>query len=359
MKKFLASLLVAAAFVPASAQTEFRHIPFDQALAAAKAEQKLVFIDFFTDWCGPCKKMSTSVFPQQSVGDYMNATFIPVKYDAEKEGAELAKKYGIHSYPTYVITNDKGEEVTRFSGAMDGDRFLGKLQAQLDPELNPARIRERYESGDRTPQVVNAYAMQFMEQRKEKEGFEVIDNYWKSLSDADRLKHDNLFLFTTYTVDLDNERASFMKAARNEFAEADRKAIDKALGALLNNKLASYFSGYMWKEGKYDQAAFNTLKADIQDLGLNEDGKNQVMYDLIEKRPAVDDATYLAYCESRYDELDRQTRNLFVFNITRLLDTKNPEIGSAVSKFIRARLSEMTPMAIQLAGHTLNDIEGK
>ncbi len=78
MKKFIiASLLIGASALVAPAQTEFRHVSFEEALAAAKKENKLVFVDFFTTWCGPCKMMSNKVFPQKEVGDFMNAKFIP------------------------------------------------------------------------------------------------------------------------------------------------------------------------------------------------------------------------------------------------------------------------------------------
>lgn len=69
----------------ASAQTNFRDITFDQAIEAAQKENKLVFVDFYTDWCGPCKMMARDVFPQKELGDYMNDKFVSVKLNAEKE----------------------------------------------------------------------------------------------------------------------------------------------------------------------------------------------------------------------------------------------------------------------------------
>ena len=87
MKKVLTTLFVCAMGLTALAQTNFRSISFDEALKAAKKEKKLVFIDFYTDWCGPCKKMARDVFPQTMVGDFMNAKFVNLKLNAEQEGA--------------------------------------------------------------------------------------------------------------------------------------------------------------------------------------------------------------------------------------------------------------------------------
>ncbi len=88
-------MLMGAAVLSASAQTDFRHISFDEALTAAKQENKLIFIDFYTTWCGPCKMMSNKVFPQKNVGDFMNAKFIPLKMDFQswtrKRGWNLQK----------------------------------------------------------------------------------------------------------------------------------------------------------------------------------------------------------------------------------------------------------------------------
>ena len=172
--KLMASLLIGLCSLPAAAQTDFRHITFDEALQAAKKEKKHVFIDFYTDWCGPCKRMSREVFPQKSVGDFMNARFVCLKLNAEKEGVELAKKYGVKAYPTYYVIDAQGKQLMTASGSMPPDDFIAKIESGLNPDHSPERMKQLYAEGKRTPDLINNYSLYLMEQRKEAEGFMVI-----------------------------------------------------------------------------------------------------------------------------------------------------------------------------------------
>ena len=89
----------------------------EQASVKAKAEKKLIFLDCFTTWCGPCKMMANTVFPQEQVGAYMNPRFVCLKIDMESTyGAPLAKKLQIQAYPTFVIFNADAKEIGRFLG---------------------------------------------------------------------------------------------------------------------------------------------------------------------------------------------------------------------------------------------------
>jgi len=75
---------------------EFNTGKWSEILLQAKLTNKLIFIDAFTDWCGPCKIMDTEIFPLAEVGSIYNASFINYKIDAEKgEGPAFKKKYGI------------------------------------------------------------------------------------------------------------------------------------------------------------------------------------------------------------------------------------------------------------------------
>lgn len=149
-----------------TAQTNFRSIDFNEALKQSQAENKLVFIDFYTDWCGPCRKMSKEVFPQKQVGDYFNAQFVCIKLNAEKEGKELAQKFEVKAYPTFIIADQQGNAKATITGAFPADAFVAKVKNELNPEMAPERMKQRYESGERTPELVDAYAMSFMEQKR-------------------------------------------------------------------------------------------------------------------------------------------------------------------------------------------------
>lgn len=82
----------------------FRELSFPEALKRAEVEDKLLFVDCFTTWCGPCKRLSKVVFKDSLVADYFNRHFVNLKMDMEKdEGVELRKKYGVHAYPTLLL----------------------------------------------------------------------------------------------------------------------------------------------------------------------------------------------------------------------------------------------------------------
>ena len=90
---------------------------FEDALAQAQKENKAVFIDFYTTWCGQCKILKRTSFKDADVGDYYNKNFINVAIDAEsKEGVRIARYYGVSSYPTLVIADYNGRKITSTTG---------------------------------------------------------------------------------------------------------------------------------------------------------------------------------------------------------------------------------------------------
>lgn len=356
-KTIILSLLMGATAMTASAQTDFRHISFDEALKAAQKEQKMLFVDFYTDWCGPCKKMASEVFPQKNVGDYMNKNFVSLKLNAETEGAELAKKYGVAAYPTFIILDADGKQVAKVTGYRQGDEFIAKVMASVDPEQSPEQVKKRFEEGVRTPKVVNSYVMSLMEKRRQDEGLKIIDEYFKSLSDADRLLADNEFIFTRYTVNLDSDRARFMIANRDKFAKSSRKNIRQRIHDLYHSELAQYFSGYIYSQGNFDEAAYGKIKKDVKKIGLDKNYNYDVMFDFIEKRKSGNDAEFLAYCDKHFSELEPQEKTVMVANMGRLFNTSDKEIRKGLSDFLRTRLHTMTPVEIQISGQVLGTLE--
>lgn len=104
---------------------EFFKGSFEDVLKKAQAENKKVFIDFYTVWCGPCKLMSRDVFPDAEVGAYFNSKFVCYQINAEDKAFEAeVKKYKISAYPGLVITDAAGNMLGQQFGALDAAHFI-------------------------------------------------------------------------------------------------------------------------------------------------------------------------------------------------------------------------------------------
>jgi len=133
-------------------------INFDQGtwkevLAKAKAEDKLVFIDVYTSWCSPCKKMSAEVFPLVQVGEVFNSSFVNYKIDAEKgEGIDIARQFGVRSFPTYLFVTGDGILVYRSGGYNPAPAFLKEANIAIKEKHDPKPLAlwdEEYLAGRR------------------------------------------------------------------------------------------------------------------------------------------------------------------------------------------------------------------
>ena len=150
MKKYiymiLAFLLTGFATNSVFAQgIEFNHGTWAEIKTLAKAKNKLIFVDFYTDWCGPCKHMTMNIFPQKEVGDFYNQNFIAYKVDAEKgEGPALAKQYHVVAYPTLAYISADGEVIHRLARSINAKELIdhGKLALKPRNEYDPLREKE-------------------------------------------------------------------------------------------------------------------------------------------------------------------------------------------------------------------------
>lgn len=123
---------------------------FAEALKKAKESNKLLFMDCYTSWCGPCKMLARDVFTLNEVADYFNEHFISMKVDCEKgEGVELRKRFGVSAYPTLLFIDGDGNVVSKIVGATAPEAFLPKIKESLDPETSLYGKEQRYKKGER------------------------------------------------------------------------------------------------------------------------------------------------------------------------------------------------------------------
>jgi len=138
---------------------KFEDSNFASILAKAKKENKLVFIDAYASWCGPCKLMVKNIFPLQTVGDYYNSHFVNAKIDMEKgEGVGLAKKYNVKAFPTYLFINGDGEEVHRTLGYVEEKDFIQFAKDAEDPNKRLTSLKQKFEKGEKDPEFLKNLA---------------------------------------------------------------------------------------------------------------------------------------------------------------------------------------------------------
>lgn len=136
---------------------DFQDLSFDEALVQAKAENKLVFIDGFATWCGPCKRMDVTTFKDDNVGMKINPSFVSLKLDMEKdEGLKIAKEYNVKAYPTYIFLNGEGEVLHKGAGYFESEDFLELVAMSRDTVQSLGALQARFDEGDRDTVLLNA-----------------------------------------------------------------------------------------------------------------------------------------------------------------------------------------------------------
>jgi thiol-disulfide isomerase/thioredoxin len=119
----------------------FRDISFEAATKAAASEGKLVFIDFFTTWCGPCKQLDAQTWNDPAVGKLIGENAVALKIDAEKQSG-LAARYRIDAYPTMLLLKTDGTEVDRLVGFREPAQFIAEFSSALAGKTSLNRARD-------------------------------------------------------------------------------------------------------------------------------------------------------------------------------------------------------------------------
>ena len=131
---------------------------FADILALAKKEGKPVFVDCYTEWCGPCKMMANKEFPKKEAGDYFNKKFVCWKVDMEKgEGVDLAKRYDVNVFPTFLILDAEGNVTGRTAGAAGITDFIKKIEDAMKEEKGLAWYQKKFNGGQRDAKFLKEY----------------------------------------------------------------------------------------------------------------------------------------------------------------------------------------------------------
>lgn len=166
MKRICAVLILVSSVLFSFGQgIEFFHGPYDEVLKKAKKENKRIFVDVYTSWCGPCKMMAKNVFTDEAVGKYYNQHFVCLKLDAEKEkDYPFFAKYQAGGYPSLFWLDGDGKLIDMYVGYMDPVAFMEKgrqLQNSRQAEIWE-EYRKRWEKGERSVELMDKYVFGYL-----------------------------------------------------------------------------------------------------------------------------------------------------------------------------------------------------
>ena len=141
----------------------FQNRDLNSSKALAQEENKLLFVDLFATWCGPCLAMDKNVFSKKEVGDVFNSAFVNVRLDIDSpEGKDLVKKAMVSEYPTYLFLDVKENVVHRLAGYQPTLRLLKEArtaQKLAESFENLGVLEEKYSNGSRDPEFLEQYLL--------------------------------------------------------------------------------------------------------------------------------------------------------------------------------------------------------
>lgn len=245
MKKliFLSLIFSTMYIVKAHGKTESGGLIFfkgnwKEAKVEAKRQRKLIFIDFYTDWCAPCKRMDAEIFPDKMVGELYNKLFINLKVNAEKgEGVMLARDFGVRAYPTWLFTDETGHAIFRGIDFMLAKEFidLGKrAAAHRDDSGSLAELEQRFLKGERQQDFLKDYISKRTEMKLPTAD---LLNIYLTIVPEKKLKSVEEVLFLGKNIGTQRSAAvEHVLSGLSSLSELQRKEVSPVLFSLLSNE---------------------------------------------------------------------------------------------------------------------------
>lgn len=265
MQKYILTLLCSALLATVYAQNrsiEFRDETWQEITEQARKEKKMIFVDCYTSWCGPCKMLAKNIFTQDSVADFYNGNFVCFQIDMEKgEGPELAKKYSVVAFPTLLYIDAQGELKHCVVGYQQAGELIQNGRNALIGQNTLPDFQKRYEAGERDSEFVKEYIEVLYKAYRPQLQREVATEYINTLSERD------FYTRETWNIIIKNLSDPLSpvlkKVAANKFRFSQVVAKD-TIDIFLDYTLKSAVNGFLWwtpDKGAFNQQRYDDLLA--------------------------------------------------------------------------------------------------
>lgn len=276
-------------------------------LKEARVNNRPIFLDLYTTWCGPCKWMDKEVYLNDSVGEFFNREFLRVKVQMDSlewddpkikqwysSIPEIRNSYNVQAYPTLLFLSPNGDVYKKIEGVRDAPSLIAEARDALDPANQYSTKMKAYEAGKREPYFVRNLTRQTEFGGDKVKARKMAKEFIASLSQKEMLTKENIWFIYDFTKRSTDPGFAFMRDQGAKIEQVEEKmatkytdskvkmiirfeAIEpyrkdnngKANWTLINQSLKSY--------GKAGQMALDWLKPDIF--------FNDEFRDFLDKRP--------------------------------------------------------------------------
>lgn len=262
MLKTVFSLAFLSLSISVIAQTKsinFEHVSFAELKAKAQKEHKLIFVDAYTTWCGPCKQMAKNVFTNDAVADFYNFSFINAKIDMEKgEGIELAKQYEVKCYPNLLFIDGDGNIVHRVAGSMSAKEFINLGKETQYPEKCFSYYTKNFDANKTNADFLAKY----IEARENTclESQDLVKEYFAQQKEENLTSQANWDMIVYHINDIDSKVFDFVIAHKQKYIDLfTEKAVNGKIDGVSESALSAII-----KTTPFDSKKYNDTKTKIE-----------------------------------------------------------------------------------------------
>lgn len=180
-------------------------------VAQAKVQNKYIFVDCFTTWCGPCRYMSDVIFPTKEVGDFFNKNYISVALQIDStskdspqtkfrytDASYIKSLYNVEAFPTYLFFSPDGEIVHKIIGGSDATAFIEIGKAAMSPQTQYYTQLKKYQTGQWDNEFLKRLTLLSMESFEDSNRMKFAKEYIRSMPDL--IKNSDLIQFVFQTT---------------------------------------------------------------------------------------------------------------------------------------------------------------
>ena len=175
---------------------EFFHGSYEEALEKAQKENKKIFVDVYTTWCGPCKQMTKKTFTDPEVGKLYNEEFVALKLDAENEAdSPFFDKYTATAFPTVFWLDSKGDILDQNVGYLDPAGLLSVTKKAVNNNIMAEYKKAEIEfEANPNFETYSTYVMGFVNKLNPEKVFPITEEFISGLSE------DEIKTLDTYNI---------------------------------------------------------------------------------------------------------------------------------------------------------------